>query len=274
MNNKMKNEITPLTVDEELQWRDIVNRLVDQITGETVDDIPDNVIKATELLLSGMPFHEVAKRIGVTTPTVKGWVKKYPPMAFVLKEGRQLLAKWRIAKLEQQYLAAIEKSQEILDMDLYSDPDDERSVNSKLTGVVAQQARFIISQFTKVNEELSLTSDGTSVTLKASPEALDYIADRLVAHREKEEPIEATYRVIDDKNTANKHIPLLDEKGQPFFGELGELKIDEEGHLQCHICGNYYTSLSAHLYTKHELPPDVYELSFMLEEGTIKDAEA
>jgi len=273
----MSKEITPYTADKDITWQEIVNDLVEQIVGENVEDIPDNVVRATELLLTGMPYYKVAQTLGVTVTTVKGWVKKYPPMAMVLQRGRPLLAKWRIAKLEQQYLMAIEKSQEILEMDLYSgDSDTEdnvRAPNAKLTGVVAQQARFIIEQFTKVNNEISLKSDGESVTLSATGDALDYLAQKISENRDRNIPIEATYRVIDDKNTADKYAPVLDEKGKPFHGDMGKLTIKEDGKIQCHICGNYYTSLSTHLYGKHEIPPDVYELTFLLEDGTIKDVE-
>jgi predicted transcriptional regulator len=272
MNDK---EITPYTADKDISWQEIINDLVDQVAGEDVNDIPEKVISATELLLTGMPYYKVAQKLGVTTATVKNWIKKYPPMALVLQRGRPLLAKWRIAKLEQQYLMAIEKSQEILDMDLYSQDGEEgvRAPNAKLTGVVAQQARFIIQQFTQVNNEISIKSDGESVTMAASGEALDYIAQKIAEHRDKEEPVEATYRVIDDKNTSEKYIPMLDEHGEPFYGEMGILDINEDNKIQCHICGNYYKSLTTHLYGKHEVPPDVYELTFMLEEGAIEDAE-
>lgn len=270
MNNK---EITPYTVDKDLSWQEIVNDLVDQIAGEDANDIPEKVISATELLLTGMPYYKVAQKLGVTTSTVKNWVKKYPSMALVLQKGRPLLAKWRIAKLEQQYLMAIEKSQEILEMDLYTDEEDTNKPNAKLTGVVAQQARFIIDQFTKVNNEISIKSDGESVTMAASGEALDYVAKKIAEHRDKNEPVEATYRIIDDKNTSEKYVPILDEHGKPFYGEMGKLNINENKKIQCHICGNYYKSLTAHLYGKHEIPPDVYELTFMLEEGAIENAE-
>lgn len=273
----MTKEITPYTADKDISWQEIINDLVDQIAGEDVNDIPENVISATELLLTGMPYYKVAQKLGVTTATVKNWVKKYPPMALVLQKGRPLLAKWRIAKLEQQYLMAIQKSQEILEMDLYgSDSSDDENFptpNAKLTGVVAQQARFIIDQFTKVNNEISLKSDGESMTLSASGEALDYLARKLSENRDREEPIESTYRVIDDKNTSEKLIPILDEHGEPFHGEMGKLNFDDNGRIQCHICGNYYKSLTTHLYGKHEVPPDVYELTFMIEEGAISDAE-
>lgn len=272
-----EKEITPYTADRDVTWQEIINDLVDQVAGEDINDIPEKVIQATELLLTGTPYYKVAQELGVTTATVKNWVKKYPPMALVLQKGRPLLAKWRIAKLEQQYLMAIQKSQEILEMDLYSGDsttEDNVSVpNAKLTGVVAQQARFIIQQFTKVNNEISIKSDGESVTMSASGDALDYIAERIAEHREKDEPVEATYRVIDDKNTSEKYIPMLDEHGEPFYGEMGKLEINEDKKIQCHICGNYYTSLTTHLYGKHEVPPDVYELTFLLEEGAIEDAE-
>lgn len=270
---KMNKEITPYTADQDVTWQEIINDLVEQVAGEDVDDIPEKVIEATELLLTGMPYYKVAQKLGVTTATVKNWVKKYPPMALVLQRGRPLLAKWRIAKLEQQYLMAIDKSREILEMDLYADDEDIIKPNAKLTGVVAQQARFIIQQFTKVNNEISIKSDGESVTMTASDGALDYIAEKLAEHRSKDEPVEATYRVIDDKNTSEKYIPMLDEQGNPFYGEMGELTINEDDKIQCHICGNYYKSLTTHLYGKHEVPPDVYELTFLLEEGAIDDAE-
>lgn len=274
---KMTKEITPYSVDQDLSWQEIINDLVEQVAGENIDDIPEKVIKATELLLTGMPYYKVAQELGVTTTTVKTWVKKYPPMALVLQKGRPLLAKWRIAKLEQQYLMAIEKSREILEMDLYSsdseDGENFPTPNAKLTGVVAQQVRFIIQQFTKVNNEISIKSDGESVTMSASGDALDYIAEKLAEHRDREEPVEATYRVIDDKNTSDKYIPILDEHGEPFYGEMGILEINEDNKIQCHICGNYYKSLTTHLYGKHEVPPDVYELTFMLDEGAIQDAE-
>lgn len=271
---KKTNEITPASVDRDLTWQDIVNSIVEQVTSSDITEIPDNVIRATELLLSGLSFYEVGKELGLTTATIKGWVKKYPPMALALQNGRTLLAKWRLARLEQQYLLAIDKSREILEMSLTETEGSPSTVNTKLTAVVAQQARFIIDQFTKVNNEISLKSDGENVTLSASGEALDYLAQQIAKNRQAEEPVEATYRIIDNGLAGEVLAPVLDEKGNPFFGDMGSLEIDEEGKIMCHICGKHYKKLSAHLKQKHDMDPDIYELTFILDEGAILDAES
>lgn len=255
------------TTDPMTEWRDIVNQLVDNIE----DDLPDNVIKATELMLSGMPNHTIARQLGVTTNTIKEWIKKYPTISIVVGQGKKMLTKWRLSRLEQQYLSAIEKSQEILNVDFYVDPNDNmsRKIDSKAMTVVAQQARFIIEQFTKTSAELSLKSDGESITMNASGDALDYIAKELAKHREYEEPIETTFRVVDEK--INK--PVLDSDGNPMYGEMGILDQNDEGIL-CHICGKRYKNLVNHTSGVHSMPDDVYELTFMLEEGALKNADS
>lgn len=127
----MSSQLTvPGTPDE--NWRQIVERLTEELT----DDIPEKVVRATELLLSGFPVGKAAKEIGVSSDTIKSWIRKYPTVAHVLSEGRRYLQLWRMAQLEQQFVKAIGKSEEILDLSLHDD-----SVNVKLAGIQAQHAR-------------------------------------------------------------------------------------------------------------------------------------
>src|SRR5512139_2329973 len=96
------------------EWSEIVEKLVEEMG----DELPDKVIEVTELLISGWSTHLAAKHLGISPKTVRAWLEKYPTMALAVRNGRQLLQKWRMSKLEQQFIQAADKSQEILELDL------------------------------------------------------------------------------------------------------------------------------------------------------------
>lgn len=248
----------------DIEWREIVNELVDQLSD---GDVPEKVVRATELMLSGVPNYQVAKMLNVDKATVKSWMVKYPMVAGIVQQGRSLLSKWRMARLEQQFMTAVDKSREILEMNVLESDDAEQKVNAKLVAIQAQQSRFIIEQFTKQIADTSVQSDSERVTLSASAGAMAYIANELAKHREANDPVETTFRVLDPATENNQ--PVLDEQGNPIYGEMGVLDRNADGTL-CHICGKRYQKLVLHLSTVHTTPDDVYELTFMLEEGTVK----
>ncbi len=254
-----ENAIVPVPQDDP-EWQGFVNQIVEEMGS----DLPDKVIEATELLLAGWPMYKVAKRIGAQTKTVRGWLETYPSMARAVANGRKLLSKWRMAKLEQQFYQAVEKSEEILDLDL-----TDREVNSKLVGVVAQHARYVISLFAGQKIDVNVTLNESDQTLKAKQDALDYLAQALQSQRSSGEPIEATFRVEDVKPAELTASPMLDQDGNPFYGQLGVLDVDVNGEGLCHICGNRYRSMKSHINKAHSMDSKTYELIFMLEHGTL-----
>lgn len=248
-------------------WPEIVGQLTDQLVD---GDLPDKVIQATEMLLAGMPQHKIAKKLGVTTHTIRGWVNKYPVMAAVISNGKKLLTRWRLSKLEQQFLTALERSQEILEIPLNGVSNGD-VVNPKVLTVVAAQARYIIGIFAGQQQNITVTHEAGQTLLNAQQDALDYLASKLQDQQELAaiEPIDAVFRVVDDKFDSG---PLLDEAGEPPFGKLGELTETDDG-LVCSICGKPYKNLSRHLLRSHNTSTGDYETLYMLEEGAIRKKE-
>lgn len=252
MSNKL---MVPGEPDE--NWRSIVEKLTEELT----DDIPDKVVRATELLLSGYPVGKAAKEVGVSADTVKSWIRKYPTVAHVLAEGRRNLQLWRMSQLEQQFVKAIGKSEEILDLSL-----SDETVNPKLVGIVAQHARYIIGLYAGQQIDLNVKEKGDDPVLKAKADALDYLAQRLAEQPQSGEPITVSYEVVDERS-ANAR-PLLNENGDPAFGQLGLLDINDEGAL-CHICGKRMQLLGVHIAKEHTMRPKEYEDAFLLDPGTV-----
>lgn len=238
-------------------WREVVEKLTEELT----DDIPEKVVRATELLLSGYPVAKAAKEVGVSAPTIKSWIRKYPTVAHVLAEGRRYLQMWRMAQLEQQFVKAIEKSEDILNLSLYDD-----TVNQKLVATVAQHARFVIGLFAGSQIDLNVKSTAEEPLLKAKVDALDYIAQKMAEHRQSEDPIVVGYYVVDEKSTQSR--PLLDGEGNPAFGQLGTLDVDSQGAL-CHICGQRQRLMGVHISKDHSMKIADYERTFLLEDGAI-----
>lgn len=256
----MITEIDKLSPDAE--WADIVNQIVDTLRD---GDHPDDVVLAAEYMIAGWPTYKISKKLDVSKLTIRRWLTKYPSMAAAVSYGRKMMSAWRMARLEQQFLSATERSQEILDLDL-----DAEGVNVKLVGLLAQHSRFIISLFAGQKVDIDINVNHNNPVLKAREDALDYIAKAVADNRENadDEPIEAIFTVVDHKEESG---PVIDEEGEPFHGEMGVLDIDEEGVL-CHICGERFRYLSLHIRKKHNLSNDAYEITFMLDRNTVSDS--
>lgn len=250
-------------------WADIVNKLVEEIVDE---DIPEDVVKATEMLLVGFPLPEVAAEIDVETRTIRKWLTTYPIMAATVANGRVLLSKWRMSKLEQQFLKAVNRSEQILDLSLggayLDDAGNQHFVDPKVLTVVAAQSRYIMGLFAGQRQDVQITHEFGDTVLKAQEEALDYIATQLQGQQDGViiDAIETTVRVVDDKIETG---PMLDPDGGPPHGSLGEFDINDQG-VQCHICGNRYKALHNHLYSKHNTSTKDYEMIYMLDQGSVR----
>jgi hypothetical protein len=256
-----------LTVDDigpDTEWVDIVNTIVETIQK---GDTPDEVVEAAEFMIAGWPTYKIAKRLNVSSKTIRRWLTRYPHMAAAVAQGRKLLSSWRMARLEQQFLSAVERSQEVLDVAL-----DDRDVNPKVMGLVAQHSRFVLGLFAGQQIDINVRIEENSPVLKAKRDALAFLASELVKQREgaEDEPIEAVYRVIDEKEEVG---PLLDEKGDPLFGVLGEIDVNEEGAL-CHVCGERSKAFSLHVRKKHNISDEAYEVTFLLERGAVSGARS
>lgn len=253
----MTDEIVKVPDQNDPEWSEIVDKIIEEM-GE---ELPDKVIEATELLLSGYSTYQAAKKVGTSAKTIRQWLEKYPSMAMAVRNGRQLLSKWRMSKLEQQFVLAAAKSQEILDLSLR-----DQDVNARLVGVVGQHARFVMSLFMgqKLDVEIKVTE---TPQVKARNDALDYLAQQVAAMGGRpENVIEGSYIVVTpDKSTG---MPLLDERGNPYYGKLGELDRNEEGVL-CHICGHRSLHPVQHIVS-HKISVVDYSLVFMISKDDLK----
>jgi hypothetical protein len=270
------NDNKALTLPEgEGEWHQIVEQILSELSDED-QQLPEKVIQATEMLLAGYPTYKVAKALKVETATVRRWLSAYPTMAMTVAKGKKLLSTWRMARLEQQFLSAIERSQEVLDVSLggfVTDKDGQlMPVNPKILTVVAAQARYIIGLFAGQQSNVTVKHELGETVMKARKDALDYLAQQLIEQRvgAAEEPIEAVVRVIDPKIDNNG--PVLDEHGNPPFGKMGKLDKNEDGML-CHICGDRLKNLSRHLLDRHNTTTEEYEITYMLEEGAVRKHE-
>lgn len=254
--------------DEDKTWNKIIDQIIEELDKE---DLPDDVIKATEYMLAGYSLHETAKLIGKTTAILRRWLQRYPPMAIVLADQRNSLIRWRMNQLDRQFLGAIQRSQEILDIPLTGRTENESPINTKLLTALGQHVRFILGLYAGQKIDVQVTHQHEGVILQAQTEALDYVAQRLAEQREHkdEEPIEATYRIIDAKFDTG---PMLTADGEPHYGEMGVLDKNEDGYL-CHMCGVRRKQLHKHIQNTHNIPPDIYELTYMLDEGSTRSAK-
>ncbi len=245
----------------DLNWSQVVDEITEQLTD---GDLPESVIQATELLLCGYPIRDIANKVGVQPAVVRRWISQYPQVAAVLADQRSNLIKLRLNLLERQFYKAIHLSDEILNVDITN-----KDANPKLLGVLAQHSRFIIGLYAGQRVDVHVTHEIGKETLRAKQDALDYIARRLSEFREENEPVEGTYRVIDDNHAAS---PLLGPDGEPFHGKLGVLDKDDDYGYLCHICGKNYQRLEQHIANRHGLSNQEYELTFMLEKDALKNA--
>jgi len=257
-------QIVPAQDDAE--WNKEIERLVEQLSQEDAN-LPERVIQATEYLLAGWPSYKIARELNIKSSQIKEWLKQYPVMARIVAESRKWLIKWRMSRLEQQFLTAIERSEEILEIGLDGNDTDDNPVNAKVVGVVAQHVRYIIGLYAGQQMDINVNFGIQEETLKATKDALDYIAVRMAQERGGDEAIEATYRVVDESPTSNR--PVLDPGGNPHFGEMGVLDTTNLGVL-CHICGVREGDLAKHIHMQHKLSDEEYEVTFLLPYGSIK----
>jgi len=250
-------------------WVSIVDELYETLG--RADAMPDKVVGAAEMMVAGFPLYKIAKELDVPTKTVRSWLVTYPELAKAVAIARQDMGKWRMHMLESQFLQALQKSEEVLTLsakNVASSEEDlvKETVNAKLLGIQMQQARFIISLFVGNKFDLNVTIREDLPTLKATQNALEYIASQ-IRTQDEEEPIDAVVRVIDVESPGGT---LLDENGNPFHGVLGKLDITDEGTL-CHICGKRFQRLDIHVRVKERLSNEDYETIFMLPPGAMKD---
>lgn len=273
---KRQEETSLIPLEAANDWQKIINHLIEQLEGE---DLPDKVIKVAEYLICGWPLNEIKNRTGTDPRTIKAWIKKYPSLTLAIAAGQKELRKWRFARLEQQFLSALDVSQEILDAEGggYWETDEEgeeteyvHSTNTKLLSLKATHARFILGLFAGQRFQLDIeTPEQDKPLLNAEVEALDYIADQISDRLDhaKSEPIEMTLRLVDKDSGVMG--PLVDENGDPFHGELGIMDKNDEGML-CHVCGERSKGLTFHIGGAHHMSVEEYELTFMIERGEIK----
>lgn len=245
-NAKAIELINPKTDDD---WAEITDEIVACLVE---NEIPDKVVRAAELLICGWPTHKVAKDVGVTSKTVKSWLEKYPPLRKAVALGKEKLVQWRLHKLEQQFILALRKSEDILTLDLEDD-----TVNSKLTATIAQHSRFIIQTFVGQKTDININVDTTA--MRAKTDALDYIAGKLTG--DSGPVIDAQAEEVNDSS------PFLREDGDPLYGVMGELDKTDDGTL-CHACGKRVRSLRNHVQM-HKLSATEYATLYLLEESEI-----
>jgi hypothetical protein len=267
MTDDTRSIIPSVTGDEE--WVDIINQLTDQLSAH---DLPDKVVKAAELMLVGTPNYQIASRLNVSPQTVRKWLSDYPIIAMVVAQGKKLLSKWRMAQLEQQFLQSVGRSQEILDVNLDGTDKDGNKVNPKILTVVAAQSRYIIGLFAGQKVDVTVTHELGDTVMKAKEDALDYLAEKLNEQKDgaQEQPIEAIIRVVDPH--VDNNAPLLDEHGNPVFGKMGCLDTSSDG-TECHLCGKHLKSLRRHIENGHGMTCQEYEMTFMLDDGAVKNAD-
>lgn len=268
MTNSDDSRLT-VPLSEDAEWQEIAERLIEELVSSG-EEIPEKAINVAEHLLAGYPLTLAAKKNKVSTTTVRRWITQYPTMGYVVSHGKKLLSKWRMAKLEQQFLTAINRSQEILELPLDGvDPISEaKFVDPKILTVVAAQSRYVIGLFAGQKIDIDITHNVGDETLKAHRDALDYLADKIQEQRgsSETEPIEAVFRVIDPK--FDNDGPMLKEDGESYHGKLGVIDRNEQGFL-CHICGARNKDASKHILVKHAMNVDEYEDLFLLERGSI-----
>lgn len=273
---KEQGETSLISLESAGEWQEIIDNLIVKLESE---ELPDKVIKVAEYLICGWPLNEIKKRTGTDPRTIKRWIRKYPSLTITIATGQKELQKWRLARLEQQFLSALEVSQKVLDTegDGYWETDEDGeetdyipTTNTKLLALQATHARFIIGLFAGQQFRLEVeTPEQDKPLLHGETDALDYIAaqisDRL--DHAKSEPLELTLRVIDPDTGVMG--PLVDENGDPYHGELGVLDRNDDGIL-CHICGKRAKGFHFHIGGAHHMSVNDYELTFMLEQGAIK----
>jgi len=250
----MTNKLIVPEVDADklalMSWSDIADLIWDTVTeDEKAEALPIQVIKAVELSLSGLPRYKVARELNVSSRTIKNWIEKYPEVRAALTIGTQLLSRWRLAKIEQQFLDAVEKSKEVLTLD----PTDTEGLNIKLLGVQAQHARYIMDKMLSPQVQnlilnINAKEDDTGV-YRATKEALDYI---------RSQAVEGEFTEVADV--------------EPEFGSFGVITT-KGNEAQCHICGVYQKDLNAHIEEEHELDQSEYEVLFRLPHGTLSKWE-
>lgn len=259
--NNTDNTLVPLAAG--VEWQQIVDDVIAQLTSA---ELSEDVIKATEYLICGWPLYKVAKRINRTPATIRNWLSRYPAMTVAIKKGHAMLHRWRLSRLEQQFLSAIDVSQYILDGNM----GELGTRDVKLIAVQARQARYILGLFAGQKLSVAIKAPGEDKpNLNAAPDALDYVAAKMVelVKNSQQEPVELIYRVIDPKTGVMG--PILTPDGEPYHGKLGTIDKNENGFL-CHICGQRVPNLSLHVVRKHNMKRSEYEIVFMLEPGTLK----
>lgn len=250
-------------------WVSEVTALLNELDDE---DVPQKVLSLAEGLVSGYSLNEAAKMAGITQKTATNWLSRYPKLAYIAERGSRLAKSWRMARIEQQFLTAINKSQEILELNLDGTDKHGNDVDPKVLTVVAAQARYVIGLLAAQQRDINVNHKLDETVLNAQRDALDYITQKLMEQdNDHTEPIEVAYTVINPNVDTN--VPLLTSQGEPNYGNFGVLDTDEEGTI-CHVCGKRSKNLISHIRQAHVMTAKEYETIYMLPENALRSIKA
>lgn len=254
MNRAAKTLASAEEIRTDRSWQKIVEELFD-----TSEGLSELAMQIVEYAVCGYSKTKACKQLGITVYEWNKTVKDNPAIAQLITDGLSLARKWRTAQLEEQYMDAINKSKEILQLSLSDD-----TVNVKLVGTIAQHARYVIDLFARNDlAPVASANADTDMALKASKDALDYLVEKIASSTDDE--IIVTHRIVDADSA-----PKMKSDASPNFGELGVLEYDDDGKIRCHVCGVYAKNFVMHIRRAHSLEPMDYEAAYDLPEGEVR----
>jgi len=222
----------------------------------------DSIVRATEMLVSGMTIAQVAKQLDIKKAVVLGWLQNTPGMVDAIRIGKSNLEDWRMALIQRQFALAANISQGILSLDM-----ELLTLPPKLLAIIQKQANAVLDMGMKKN--LEIREEEQEATLSAAVSALDYLASVIATNQA---PVSEVRIIIPGEFTSEEVVEATIKDDQPTFGVFGSVDRTDKGFL-CHICGEEAKNLHSHVTRSHHMKAATYEATYLLDTGKLKTCQ-
>lgn len=242
----------------EITWDDIIDSINTQELSRKDAD-------ALSYLVIGHSIPDAANRAGMDATTLRRHIKDSQVMQDAINRKKKLVFALLIHKMRKRMLKALDISEDFLMLDISNSEltRDQISLYNKQIS----HAQWVIENLMKMMsnnplENLNIVNEGdgeVNVMLNVEGKsALDYLRSEI----EKSERTAGNEK--GHVSVGRSSEPLLNDRGLPPHGTYGSWTLNEEGHIQCHICGEFFSTKQAFVghIGSHGVDKKIYENTY------------
>lgn len=240
-----------------ITWDDVIDSI-------NTEELSRQDAEALAYLVVGHTIPDAANRAGMDATTLRRHLKDNKIMQEAINQKKKLVFALLIHKMRKRMMKAMDISEDFLMLDtLNTDMTrDQISLHNKQIN----HAEWVIQTFINLMksnplENLNIVNEGDgniSVMLNVEGKsALDYISQQM---SEDDTEVKKSGKMYVGKYDD----ALLDDRGLPNYGTFGSWTLNEDGDIQCHVCGEFFGSKQAFVghIGSHGIDKDIYKNTY------------